>query len=191
MENAVIIKGEKGNATFSGLILNDNKKLEFRYCSLPIKGKIIFDEKKKGLLLERGNLLISLNKEDSKKLFEIENKIKREISSLYKDIISGKEKLMLFKVDTENYPYLITTKTILESEIYSPKYVKALEYAFSDKCLKEFNIGIYPGFKNYDDMQKKIGEKVLSLGLKTNSIYRGEKVISITLKEILWRYKNG
>lgn len=187
--DSLILKGEKGNAVFSGLIFNDDKKLEFTTCNLPFlkNNSFIFDKNEEGLLINGMDkkVLIKIFPKQVIELIKIENLITKKLSSLYKDIILGREKLICLEMGIEDYPYLITAKTILEAKIYSPKYIKALEFAFSDKCLKRYQIGIYPNFKNYDDMQERLGKAVISLGLEPNDTYNGEKVIKTTLRELL------
>lgn len=183
------VKGKKGVAIFSGLFFNEDNKLEFRYSNLPMfkNKRIIFDKEHESLLIIGFDkkVYIRLSPENVQALNLFEKEIRNELVSLYKDITTGKEQLLCFNTGYDKYPYLITTETILENGKYSPKYSMALEYSFSNKNLKNFNIGIYPDFKNYDDMQKRLGEAILKLNLKPNYSYKGTKVIKTTLKEIL------
>lgn len=186
----LIVRGKKEKALFSGLIFNDNKQLEFTSCNLPFfKNKtFVFDEEKGGLWVKgtEEKILIRISTEQVLELLEIKNKIMEELSVLYKNILAGEEKLICLNIGVEGYSYLITTETILEAEIYSPKYIKALEYSFSDKCLKKYlNLESYPHFQNYEDMQERLGKAIINLGLKPNDAYNGEEVIKTTLTKIL------
>lgn len=183
------VKGKKGVAIFSGLFFNEDNKLEFRYSNLPMfkDKRILYDSERESLLVKGFDkkVYIRLSPEDVQSLNKFEQEIRNSLISLYKDITIGKEKLLCLETGLDEYPYLITTETILENGEYSPKYSMALEYSFSNKNLKNFNIGIYPDFKNYDDMQKRLGEAIFKLNLKPNYSYKGTKVIKTTLKEIL------
>ncbi len=185
----IVVNGKQGEAIFSNPIFNDNKKLEFTNCNLPfIKNEtFVFDKEKSGLLINGTDeeILITISPEQVKELAKIEESIIKELSSLYKNIVTGEEKLICFDIGIESFPYLVTTKTILEAKVYSPKYIKALEYAFSDKCLEKAGIETLPNFKNYEDMQKRLGKAIINLGLKPNDVYNGEEVIKTTLREIL------
>ena len=52
--DALVVRGKKGNAIFSGLIFNNDKKLEFTTCNLPfLKNKtFVFNEEKEGLSIK-------------------------------------------------------------------------------------------------------------------------------------------
>lgn len=183
------VKGKKGTAIFSGLIFNEDNVLEFKYSNLPMfkDKRIIFDKEHESLLIIGFNkkVYIRLSPENVQALNLFEKEIRKELVSLYKDITTGKEQLLCLNTGYDKYPYLITTETILENGEYSPKYSMALEYAFSDKNLKNYNIGIYPNFKDYTDMQMKLGRAVEKLKLSPNYSYKGTKVVKTTLKEIL------
>jgi len=183
------VKGKKGVAIFSGLFFNEDNKLEFRYSNLPMfkNKRIIFDKEHESLLIIGFDkkVYIRLSPENVQALNLFEKEIRNELVSLYKDITTGKEQLLCLNTGYDKYPYLITTETILENGEYSPKYSMALEYAFSDKNLKNYNIGIYPNFKDYTDMQMKLGRAVENLKLSPNYSYGGTKVVKTTLKEIL------
>lgn len=183
------VKGKKGVAIFSGLFFNEDNKLEFRYSNLPMfkDKRILYDSERESLLVKGFDkkVYIRLSPEDVQSLNKFEQEIRNSLISLYKDITIGKEKLLCLETGLDEYPYLITTETILENGEYSPKYSMALEYAFSDKNLKNYNIGIYPNFKDYTDMQMKLGRAVEKLKLSPNYSYKGTKVIKTTLKEIL------
>lgn len=191
----ITVTGKNGqDFIFSNLIFNDDKELEFRHCSYKeFSGrKIVFNKDSKSLIVEDFENPIKLSVENNKYLLELEDMVSNQISSLYKNIVANKEELICFETGLKDFPYLITTPTLLESEIYSPKYVKALEYAFSDAVLKANNVGVYPGFKGYEDMQSKLGQTVVNMGLKPNYQYGNDKVIKTTLKELLGgvKYEN-
>ena len=184
---------EKGYRCFSGLIFNEENRLEFTNCNLPFLSKesFIIDTNNSTLVTGIGNrkVEIKIPNDEIKRFKELEVKISKELISLYKNIINGNEPLLCFYMGLKNYPYYITTPTILRADIYSSKYIKALEYAFSDECLKRFNIGVYPNFKDYDDMQKRLGNAVEFLKVKDGYIYKGDKIIKTTLKEIIKEVK--
>lgn len=183
------IRGKEGVAVFSGLFFNENNKLEFKNSNLSIfkNKKILFDEEHESLMITgfEKKVFLRLSPEDVQDLIGFEREVRSELVSLYKDIINGKEKLLCLETGHEKYPYLTTTETILNNGIYSPKYSMALNYAFSNENLKNFNIGIYPNFKDYTDMQIRLGEAIKRLNLVPNYNYEGIKVIQTTLKEIL------
>lgn len=183
------VKGKKGVAVFSGLIFNEENQLEFTNCNLPFLSKesFVVDTNSSKLVSDIGNRKVEIKIPDDEigRFKELEIKISKELISLYKNILSGEEPLLCFYMGLEDYPYYITTPTILKADIYSSKYTKALEYAFSDECLKRFDIGIYPNFKDYDDLQRRLGKAVELLKVKDGYIYKGDKIIKTTLKEII------
>lgn len=184
----LVVKGKKGDGKFSGLILNSEGKLEFKQSNIFSYSEIsfVFDEEREGLQMAgiKENVLIKLTKENVDKLIAFKKEITKSLNGLFKNIISGEEKLICYPLELEEYPYFITTETIIKEGMYSPKYTKGLEYAFSDVCLKKFEIDKLPGFKDYGDLQKRLGEAIV--GLKLEEVdYQGEKVIITTLKEVL------
>lgn len=183
------IKGKEEDFFFSGIFFNEENEVEFKNTNLSIfkNKKIIYSKKHKGLLIFGFDkkVLLRLSSENISKLDEFEKKIKNEIILLYKNITTGNEPLICLDLENDEYPYLITTKTILNNGQYSPKYIMALKYAFSNENLKKANIKIYPNFKNYTDMQIRLNESIKKLKLTPNYNYKGTKAIKTTLKEVL------
>lgn len=181
------VDNKRGPVLFYDLILNDDLELEFRRNSFNLfKGKtVVFKEDRDALLVKEMGSLIPIGSDNSRKLKEVLDTLVLEISSLYRNILMGQEPVLLTESGLDDFPYIMTTPTILESKIYSPKYLKALEYAFSDECLKRIDVNICPGFKDYSDMQRKVGSMVKKLNLKPNYTYKGNKVIKTTLRELL------
>lgn len=183
------VKGKKGTAVFYGLFFNEDNKLEFKYSNLAMfkNKRILFEKERESLLIEGFDkkIYIRLSPEDVQNLSLFEEEIKKELISLYKNITNGTEKLLCMDTGYEKYPYLITTETIIENGEYSPKYNTALVYAFSSQNLKKHSINTNTDFKDFTDLQMKLGKAVKKLNLKPNYSYKGNKVIQTTLKEIL------
>lgn len=182
------LEGKKGEAVFSGLILNENGKLEFKKSNLFANSGItfIFEENLNSLVINKldKDVRIKLSKENVEKIMNFRAEIMKDLNDLYVNIVSGKEKLICFPTELEKYPYHITTETILDKGMYSPKYIQALIYACSDKCLKRFNIGKYPNFKDYGDLQKRLAEAIINLNLKSSN-YKNSEAVLTTLELLL------
>lgn len=184
------LKGkDKGkNIDFGGLFLNSDGILEFRYSNVFTHPGLsyLYSEDKKAIEIQGldKSIFIKLPEKEANKLMEFKKEVINKLGNLYKSIVSGKEKLICFPIGLDDFPYLITTDTILNEAEYSSKYTEALRYAFSDKCLRDFDIGRYPGFEGYEDMQKRLGEAVVKLGLKPTN-YNGEEAVITTLLEII------
>lgn len=181
------IKVRKNNkeAIFSGLFLNEDEELEFAATNIDSlkKHTYVFNEEKG--TLEVGKWSIKLEEEQVEKLKEIKNETRQDIINLYKKILKGEEDLLFLDITNDKYPYVITSKSILEAKIRSFKYQKALMYVFSEEVLKKYKKKTRFNFKNYEEFQKELGEKIKERSLTPNKKYEGQDVLALKWKQIV------
>lgn len=177
------IRGKSGEAVFFNPIYNIDNKIEFKDSNLFDSEGIsyVVDDTNSFVQVLGLGRTVSIKIPDEKKE-ELINWKKSVVSKLsfYKRIVSGEEELICFPLDLDDFPYLITSKTILDNRMISPKFTKGLEYAFSDDFLKANGLSNLPNFKNYEDMQKRLGWAIVSLKLGN-----GGRIVKTNLEEIL------
>lgn len=181
------IRGKNKDVVFNQVELNQYKQLEFKNSTLPFQVEnIVFDEEKKALCLVLGKkkVFIKLSQKDIKNLLSLRNWLLKDIGTFYRDIIKGKENLILFPVDLDDCPYIATSEVILDRGHYSPKYNEALLYVFSNECIKNLGINKKLNIKDFKNLHKELSEAALKLELKPIE-YKEEKAIITTYSEIL------
>lgn len=190
MINKLKIRGKNGDVEFFNLIMDENGDLVFTgstfFTYSGLKYKYVKDEGLEIVGLGEDRVVIKLYKNDCDTLNACKKEFASELTSLYKDIVNGVEKLVCFETGLEDYPYHITTRTVLDKGIRSPKYIAGMLYAFSDECLNKYNIAKRPDFKDYADFQKRMGNHI-----KENEAdfpkteFSQEMVVETTLKDLL------
>ena len=181
------VKGKKGIAKFYNLIFDENNSLVFLNSDILQNSTLRYrySKESKALIIDRlDGIKIKLSNENVDKLNKCFDEMKDLLISFYKDIVLGKEKLICFPIELEGYPYYVTTETILNYGMCSPKFISGFEYAFSQNCLKKFGIKTSLRFDNYKDIQKKIGCILKTRNLKCEK-YKGAKAIIMTLPELI------
>lgn len=163
----LIIKKGQQELVFGGLILNDNSELEFTVVKTP-KGvfgtSCVVNEKTMKIKYDR--LWLSIGTEDMKRLSDWKGAMVKSITTLYKDILAGKEEIIAYPVKDEEVKYILTTERILEAGMFSPKYNKAMLYAFSPAGLQSIKVKMDLGFDGYDDFLMKMSPILEKMKLK-------------------------
>lgn len=146
-----VLKGKNGQkVVFSAPYLNDEKELEFKFCSF-FYGRVLVNRKKKAIELHsKKKKVFLLLKGENEKLFEVCLGIRKAIIDdlhvLTQNFRSGKEPIYAIESGNEQYPFLITTPTVLENGRYSIKYEKGLLFFLHDtakKAGKEIDVTDY------------------------------------------------
>lgn len=186
MKRSICFKKDGKEIEFGGLEIDDDLNMRFKTCSNNEFGigPFTFIENKSMIISD--NHFVRLTTEILNELKLIKAKFVEKINALYKDIVSGEEELMFIDLGLEDYPYLVTTKTILDEGDISPKYNKALEFSFSDRCFSNYQLGDSPKFKDFSDLQNRLSHTVKDMNLQEYK-YEGEKVVYTTLKDLLGR----
>jgi predicted nucleic acid-binding Zn finger protein len=163
LPNELVLKGENGEKIiFSFPFLNDNKELEFKYCSFS-NGKCILNEEKQAIELQtQRKTILFLLKEENEPLFyqckEIKEKIKQDVIQLIKNLDSGKEPIYAIELGYEPCPFLITSPTILKNGQYSVKYNQSIHYVLTKKLEKVGKNNIE--LKDYEEVLSILGQKL-------------------------------
>lgn len=180
-----------GEIVFSDLFFNDEENLEFNYANS--KGlflqhfRFIFNEEKGALDLksEDGKLLrLKLEEVQVEELKGIRKEVRASIVNFYKKILKGEEQLFFLPTLLEDFPYIITSPTIIKAEIQSPKYEKALLYVFSDKILKSKKMQPL-GISDAESMHRVLGEKIRRENYQPNIEFEGIPVICLPWQEVV------
>lgn len=171
---------------FGGMTISDDLLISFSKCSNKDFGPSPFVYIESKDVIASKKFVVELPKETIMELKAIKDKFSTKINSLYINIMNGSEELMLLDLDNKEYPYLTTTKTILEEGEISPKYNKALEFVFSDKCFNHYKLGESPAFKDFSDLQRRISSTAKGMNLQEYD-YEGNKVRYTTFKELIGR----
>lgn len=152
------VNGEDGK--FSSPFINDKKELEFKYCSF-YEGKVTLDIERKGLLLENGKrkVLLRLKSENEdvyNEMLIVRNLILMDLRELTKRYKEGSEDLIAFPYENEQYPFLITTQSILDNGIFSTKYSKSVLYFLNEEFKKRGK----PVVASYESMLETVGKAI-------------------------------
>ncbi|MDF2879561.1 MAG: hypothetical protein K0R54_118 [Clostridiaceae bacterium] len=155
---------------FSEPYLNDDREIIFKNSSLLCKlpnSEIIVNEDKKALEIRSYDkkILISLDnyKAEMQEILSIKKLILKDLSILLKNYKEGNENIIAFNFEEENYPFYITTPTILKNGHYSIKYEKGLEYWIKERAMQ---LGKKLQFIDFNDLQKRAGMALAKANLK-------------------------
>lgn len=186
------VKTKNGEIYFSNLIFNDNEELEFTSISIDSdlldRYSCVFNEEREKLELrcKKGkDLLIKLSNEQVNELKEIKNKIHSKIIHLYTNILNGKEELFFLETGLKDFPYVITSPTILDSKISSPKYNNALLYVFSEDVLDSRKRQVDFSFNNYESFQQNLGRLVKKRNFKPNKKVEGQNILVLKWHDLV------
>jgi hypothetical protein len=186
-ENFTLTRNNK-KITLMDYFLNNEGDLEFSNSDLfSYSGaRFVFLDETSELAIIGLNkdIRVKLEKKEAEAMLQTEISIKKSLNKLYKDILTGDEKLICFPTGLEDYPLHITTETIINEGLTSPKFVKALIFATTDDQLSKAGYSEKPGFENYGDLQSRLGKHISSKGLTMGEYINSEAFI-ITLKEAL------
>ena len=181
--NLIINDGKGFEVVLSQIFYNDEKQLEFKEGFKGFNQILNLDNMELELYSE-GKKKFVYDLKDRKEFLEkariFKRQIEADISAFYKNLLSGKEELICFPIETSTHKYLITTNTLLNNSALSIKYLKGFEYAVSI-AFKNANEELSTG---YSDIQQRLGDIINSVNLKTELI-DGEKVVKTTLPELL------
>lgn len=149
--------GEK--ETISYPYLNNDKELEFKYCSFS-DGIVLFNREKKALELQSRKtkvyiLLKDKNEDLSNELFQVRESIMNDLLRLNIDFKSGKEEIYLMETALKEMPYLITSPTVIENGLFSVKYNNAVIYYINQSLKKN---GHKSDLDDYEGVLKVVGE---------------------------------
>lgn len=187
-ENFTIKGKDNKEVTLMDYFLNEDNNLEFANSDMfSYSGVRYVFNSQNGTLDILGldkDISIKLSKMDINAFAKVESEIKKSLNKLYKDILENKEKLICFPTPLEEYPLHITTETIINEGLTSPKYVKALVFALSDSQLKKAGYKEQPGFADYADTQKRLGTHIAAKGLPLVEYINSEAYI-LTLKDAI------
>ncbi|WCK56988.1 hypothetical protein PP175_27750 (plasmid) [Aneurinibacillus sp. Ricciae_BoGa-3] len=137
------LKTEKGqDVTFYLPFLNDNRQLQFNFCSAFQGADYIVDEDKKAVEIRRRDksTFIYFSKRDEQKfdqVMRVKQEILIDLRRLNQNFSTGKESLYAIESKDERYPFLITSPSIIDNGRFSIKYNKAIMYYINDKAKKE------------------------------------------------------
>lgn len=150
--------GQEGKLCFP--FINDKKELEFKHCSF-FDGSVTLDAKRKGLLLEEPNQKVVLvlkgeNQSVYTEMMAVRNLILKDLADLTKRYKEGKESLLAFPYEDEQYPFLITTQSILDNGLYSTKYGKAILYFLNEEFKKKGKTTV----SSYESMIETVGKTI-------------------------------
>lgn len=179
------VNGEKGIFTLP--FVNDEKELEFSYCSF-FDGKVTLHIEKKGLVLERGKrkfilLLKGENEATFNEMLAVRNLILMDLRELTKRFQAGEEAIVAFPHENEQYPFLITTPSILDNGIYSTKYGKSILYFLNEELKKNGK----PMVSTYESMLEIVGKAIQKMEVKNiKEGYMGkEKYYTVSLSSVV------
>ena len=171
MGKSFVLVGKEGaKIELSGPFLNEQKELEFMYCSHFVgKGlkQIVFNDDGDVCTLElRGtkNLVkISLHEENQafvNQAKEVKKIIKTNLMIFVERMKRGEEEIRIYPTSSAEYPVFVTTKGTEEHAGTTGKYFTGLLY-FVNSELEKNNL---PSFSQagYDEMQKAFGKMDLS-----------------------------
>lgn len=189
MENNFTLRGKNGKELIlSNYFLNDDGQLEFRSSSLFSHSGVRYLFNRESLEIELIGLdkevRIPISRDEGLIFFEKENEIKRSLNALYANILSGEEKLICFPTGIKDFPLHITTETILNEGMLSPKYVKGFVYALLDPQLKKSGYKEQPGFKGYEDIQERLAKNILSKKFEIEKYVNTEAYV-VTLRDAI------
>ncbi len=178
---------------FSGLVMSRDENLEFSKNSNEFLDRFRFSFNEKAKRLESLTtssepgifIAIKLSDQQIDKLVKIKKETRGIIIKFVNDILSGKEELLLLEMPGDDYPYLITSETALDSKVKSPKYDEAIQYVFSDKVLEVNNKKIDFQFSNYEEFQRELGQEIKKRNLKANYDYKGQKALKLKWGDIV------
>lgn len=136
--------------------------------NLILKDNLLFIENSRARIRIKDQGLINLATEQKQNII-------KDINCLWKNILAGKEELLFFPLVEDDYPYFLTTPTILENGHFSIKYYEALVYAFNQGLKKQGkSIHIW----NYENLVLNL-KPILKETMLQNSQYNNEaKTIS-------------
>ncbi|PLS19630.1 hypothetical protein CVD28_04220 [Bacillus sp. M6-12] len=160
LKQSFTLKGLNGQeATFSIPFVNDEKQLEFKFCSF-FTGKILLNEEKKAIELqsEKKKIFLLLRGENESlfdECMEIRKQILSDLRQLTQNFQTGKEPIYAIESGNEQYPYLITSPLVLENGLHSVKYSKAIIYFINEGVKKK---GKKTNIDTYNDLLEKVGQ---------------------------------
>jgi len=159
LESQLVLKGQNGQqVVLSGAFINDDKELEFKYCSF-FHGRVLFNRERKAIELQskKRHIFILLKGENEsvyEKALSLRNLIMQDLLAFNQRFQSGKEPIYVLETGNATYPFFITTPTILEKGRLSPKYVKGLIYFVNQELKKA---GKIIRVANEEDLHVKLG----------------------------------
>lgn len=176
--------GKEGKFLFP--FINDNKELEFKYCSF-FEGRVTLDIKRQGIRLEsqKRKVVLMLKGENHtvyNEMLNVRNLILKDLTELTKRYKEGSETLIAFPYEDERYPFLITTQSVLDNGMYSTKYGKSILYFLND----EFKRKGKPTVETYESMLQSVGKTIQKMsGAKLNEGYVGkQKYFEVSISDI-------
>lgn len=178
------VDGQEGR--FNSPFINDNKELEFKYCSF-FEGKVTLDTERKGLLLESGKRKVLLmlkgkNEDVYNEMLIVRNLILMDLRELTKRFKEGSETLIAFPYENEQYPFLITTQSILDNGLYSTKYGKSVLYFLNEEFKKKGK----PVVSSYESMLETVGKAIQKMeGTQLKEGYMGkDKYFKVSISSV-------
>jgi hypothetical protein len=184
-----ILKGKDGQeAVFSQPYVNDEKELEFKYCSF-FSGKVLLNEEKRAIELQSGKkkvyiLLRDENEGLYNELIEVRKQILLDLRELNINFQSGKEPIYAIESGYEDYPFLITTPSIINNGQHSVKYEKAILYFINEGAKKK---GKKINIANYDHLLTTVGQalKKCDLSKFKQGLFGEDKYYSVSLDKVV------
>lgn len=196
-DDKVVLKNDKGEEviSFYGVHLNDNKEVAFRYDSKGFFSSldIILNEEAKAIEIRQKDrkgkrVLLPLRGEyekDFNRLMEFKQGVLNDLKTFSMDLLLGKEPLMAMPIESDKYPFYVTSETMLKKAHYSVKYYRGFEY-----CVKEMakKLKKAVSFKDYSELQLILGEAIqraLYANLVTKSKFEDGEVVYINLRDLV------
>lgn len=154
-----IINQNGKEETISYPYLNNDKELEFKYCSFS-DGIVLFNRERRALELHSRKkkiyiLLKDKNEDLFNELIQVRQSIVDDLLRLNDDFKNGKEEVYLMETSRKEMPYLITSPTVIENGLFSVKYNNAVIYYINHSLKKN---GHKSNVADYEGVLKVVGE---------------------------------
>lgn len=184
-----ILKGKNGkDAVFSQPYVNDERELEFKFCSF-FSGKVLLNRDKKAIELQSGKkkIYILLREENEglfNELMEVRKQILLDLRELNQNFQSGKEPIYAIESGYEEYPFLITTPSIINNGQHSVKYEKAILYFINEGAKKK---GKRVNISNYETLLATVGQALQKCDLSKlkQGLFGEDKYYSVSLDKVV------